>query len=835
MRLKDERIRMTNEVLSGIKVVKLYAWEPALEDVVDEIRVKEMSLVRKAGIVKTLADMLNIAAPFLVALVTFATYTLSSPDNVLTPQIAFVSLTLFNQLRGPLMMAADLISQTVQVVVSNKRLKEFLIAEELSETAVDRDQDDEYYTDSADMSSTAFAWDRNEPPQLHDVCLKVHRGQLVAVVGTVGAGKSSEMEKLRGYVGVRGTVAYVPQQPWIRNGTLKDNIIMDKEFDKAAYEAVLENIGHSWAIVPQGYRCCRAGTIAHLDTYDNLLENPDASEILQESAQKSEEVPATEELELSEEDTEERGMDADEASQGKKQRQKLIEDETSALGRVKFSIYLAYFNSMGIFRYFIPFLITLTLNSVFVMLRSLWLTDWSNDNIPGADETLAKPLGIRLGVYALIGSLEVICLYLALTTLILGGVAASLKLHKPLLHNILRSPLSHFDVTPLGRILNRLGKTCIIISISTPLFIVVIIPIFVIYLLILRYFIPCSRQLQRLASLTRSPIYSHFGESVQGSTTIRAFGWTEMFKRQNKEKMVVSAAGAFGEHATSLLAVMSRDWGTITAGAIGLSVSYSLNAPWRRQRRPPAGWPSKGEVDISGYSTRYRPGLDLVLKGLSVHISAGEKVGVVGRTGAGKSSLTLALFRIIEPAGGSILLDGVDITSVGLHDLRERLTIIPQDPVLFSGTLRFNLDPTSKYSDAEIWSAIEMASLKPFVESLPFGLQHQIDESGENISVGQRQLVCLTRALLRKSRILVLDEATAAIDGHTDALIQGTIRKQFEDSTVITIAHRLNTILDYDRVLVMESGRVAEFAPPQQLLANKNSIFYSMAASAGLV
>ncbi|EYC10165.1 hypothetical protein Y032_0057g2801 [Ancylostoma ceylanicum] len=1020
MRLKDERIRMTNEVLSGIKVVKLYAWEPALEEVVDEIRVKEMSLVRKAGVVKTLADMLNISAPFLVALVTFATYTLSSPDNVLTPQIAFVSLTLFNQLRGPLMMAADIISQTVQVVVSNKRLKEFLVAEELSETAVDRDQDDEYYANSADMESTAFAWDRNEPPQLHDVCLKVHRGQLVAVVGTVGAGKSSlllallgEMEKLRGYVGVRGTVAYVPQQAWIRNGTLKDNIIMDKEFDKTAYEAVLEacalkqdlaqlangdqtEIGEkgvnlsggqkarvalaravyqdrdvyllddplsavdahvskhifSNVIGPDGLLAkktrilvthglsylkdtdvvavMRGGTIAHLDTYDNLLENTDASEILQESAQKSEEVPITEESDLSEEDTEERAADADEvlsvisktsrvskrsrkASQGKKQRQKLIEDETSALGRVKFSIYLAYFNSMGIFQYFIPFAITLTLNSVFVMLRSLWLTDWSNDNIPGADEALAKPLGVRLGVYALIGSLEVVCLYLALTTLILGGVAASLKLHKPLLHNILRSPLSHFDVTPLGRILNRLGKdmeivdlrlssnfrflavafmnvlqTCIIISISTPLFILVIIPIFVIYLLILRYFIPCSRQLQRLASLTRSPIYSHFGESVQGSTTIRAFGWTEMFKRQNKEKLEthvrcsyfslisnrwlsvrLELLGSTVILATSLLAVMSRDWGTITAGAIGLSVSYSLNitfmlnlfvrqvsevetnvvaverikeytetaveAPWRRQRSPPAGWPSKGEVDISDYSTRYRPGLDLVLKGLSVHIAAGEKVGVVGRTGAGKSSLTLALFRIIEPAGGTILLDGVDITSVGLHDLRERLTIIPQDPVLFSGTLRFNLDPTSKYSDAELWSAVEMASLKPFVESLPFGLQHQIDESGENISVGQRQLVCLTRALLRKSRILVLDEATAAIDGHTDALIQGTIRKQFEDSTVITIAHRLNTILDYDRVLVMESGRVAEFAPPQQLLANKNSIFYSMAASAGLV
>ncbi|VDO76241.1 unnamed protein product [Heligmosomoides polygyrus] len=574
--------------------------------------------------------------------------------------------------------------------------------------------------------------------------------------------------------------------------------------------------------------------------------------------------------------------------------------------QVKFSIYMTYFKSMGILRYFVPFAVTLLLNSAFVMGRSLWLTDWSNDNVPGADASLAQSLGLRLGIYAVLGTLEVVFLYMALTSLILGGVAASLKLHKPLLHNVLRSPLSHFDVTPLGRILNRLGKdmetvdlrlssgfrflavafmsvlqTCVIISISTPLFIVVIIPIFIIYFLILRYFIHCSRQLQRLTSTTRSPIYSHFGESIQGATTIRAFGWTEMFRKQNLEKLEkhvrcsylslisnrwlsvrLEWLGSTVILATSLLAVMSRDWGAITAGAIGLSITFMLNlfvrqvsdvetnvvaverikeytettveAPWRGQQPPPSDWPSKGELSIENYSTRYRPGLDLVLKGLTVHVSPGEKVGVVGRTGAGKSSLALALFRIVEPVEGRILLDGVDITSVGLHDLRERLTIIPQDPVLFSGTLRFNLDPTSKYSDQELWTAIESANLKPFVESLPQRILHQIDESGENISVGQRQLVCLTRALLRKSRILVLDEATAAIDTHTDILIQATIRKQFEESTVITIAHRINTILDYDRVLVMDGGRVAEFDSPQQLLANRHSIFYSMAASANL-
>ncbi|XP_047736318.1 ATP-binding cassette sub-family C member 3, partial [Hyalella azteca] len=202
-------------------------------------------------------------------------------------------------------------------------------------------------------------------------------------------------------------------------------------------------------------------------------------------------------------------------------------------------------------------------------------------------------------------------------------------------------------------------------------------------------------------------------------------------------------------------------------------------------------------VRFSKFSTRYRKGLDLVVRDIDVTVQSGEKVGIVGRTGAGKSSLTLSLFRIIEAAVGQIIIDGVDIAKIGLHDLRSRLTIIPQDPVLFSGTLRMNLDPTTAI-------------------------------------VGQRQLVCLARALLRKTRVLILDEATAAVDLETDDLIQKTIREQFSACTIITIAHRLNTILDSNRVLVLDKGVVQEFAPPADLLKNKQSLFYSMAKDAGL-
>lgn len=224
-----------------------------------------------------------------------------------------------------------------------------------------------------------------------------------------------------------------------------------------------------------------------------------------------------------------------------------------------------------------------------------------------------------------------------------------------------------------------------------------------------------------------------------------------------------------------------------------------------------------------------------MLKQIDCQIESGQRVGVVGRTGAGKSSLTLALFRLIEPSSGTISIDSVDISKIGLYELRSKLTIIPQDPVLFTGTLRVNLDPFESYSDEQIWTALELAHLKTFVSSLPQQLNHQISEGGGNLSVGQKQLVCLSRALLRRSRILVLDEATAAVDVETDDLIQETIRKEFKDCTIVTIAHRLNTILDYDMILVMDSGVIREYDSPKALLEDPDSIFYSMAKDAGLV
>ncbi|XP_061456062.1 multidrug resistance-associated protein 1 isoform X4 [Rhineura floridana] len=245
-------------------------------------------------------------------------------------------------------------------------------------------------------------------------------------------------------------------------------------------------------------------------------------------------------------------------------------------------------------------------------------------------------------------------------------------------------------------------------------------------------------------------------------------------------------------------------------------------------------WPTEGRIEFKGYSLRYRPELDLALKDISLKINGREKIGIAGRTGAGKSSLAMGLLRLVEAAAGEIVIDGTNIAKMGLHDLRSKVTIIPQDPVLFSGSLRMNLDPLSVYSDEEIWTALDLMVLKSFVLDLPDQLAHECSEGGENLSVGQRQLICLARALLRKARILVLDEATAAVDLETDLQIQSTIRMQFSECTVLTIAHRVNTIMDYDRILVMERGRVAEFDTPEILIAQKG-LFYRMAEESGLV
>ncbi|KRY67187.1 Multidrug resistance-associated protein 1 [Trichinella pseudospiralis] len=1038
MKYKDERMKLINEILNGIKVLKLYAWELAFGKQVNNIRKKELDILKTASYYRAATSFIWTCAPFLVAVVVFTTYVLSSPDNILTPTTAFVSLSLLNILRFPMSVLPMLISFVVQALVSNKRIKRFLIYEELNMAAVDRNANQD---DAIKVTDGEFAWDDTiERPTLQNINFSIKPGELVAVVGQVGAGKSSflsailgEMEKRNGTVGIKGSVAYVPQQAWIQNMTVRENILFNKPYRSDLMKKVLDGcslnrdlqllsggeeaeIGEKGVNLSGGQRqrisLARAvyqnadiyllddplsavdshvgqhifenvisnngllknktrvfvthglgylkdadkiivlnnGTISEIGTYNELLSRKGAfAKLIETYIQERNEDEAFSDdvideiiedaakvdLRLYERSISSVGSDGSRkrvktsnqfdtddyvkdyekeyskmlSSKKKQNEGKLIQEEEAAVGNIKAKVYLDYIKAIGFFSTFAITMLYITSNG-FSVGASFWLADWSYDANRYANETTSTD--VRLGIYASLGILQGIFILLATTLLSYSMVLASRDIHESLLNNLLRSPMSFYDVTPLGRILNRIGKdidviddtlpltvrtwimaglgvlsVLLVILISTPIFAAVIVPIAILYYFLQKIYIRSSRQLKRIESITRSPVYSHFQESLTGAAVIRAFQVQERFIFESERRLDenqtsfyqnevsnrwlavrLELIGNFLVLMAALFAVISRE-DKISAGIVGLSVSYALQitqsmnyavrmtgdletnivavertneymhtpteAALTSDERLPNDWPTNGTIQFSDYKLRYREGLELCLKGITCFIRGGEKIGIVGRTGAGKSSLTLALFRIVEPAGGSLLIDNTDITKIGLHDLRSRLTIIPQEPVLFCGTLRINLDPYDAYSDQDIWRNLERAHLKAFVSSLPDKLQHRISEGGENLSVGQRQLVCLARALLRKTKILILDEATAAVDLETDDLIQQTIRLHFSDCTVLTIAHRLNTIIDNDRIMVLDAGRIAEFEPPQQLLNNKNSIFYSMAKDAGLV
>lgn len=460
--------------------------------------------------------------------------------------------------------------------------------------------------------------------------------------------------------------------------------------------------------------------------------------------------------------------------------------------------------------------------------------------------------------------------------------------------------------------------TLFVIAYSTPAFLIAVPPLAFTYICVQDYFIKSSGSIKRLISVSRSPLYQHFSETLTGLSTIRVMkGLKDQFIRENEVRgdVITTRLNAFNldnrwlqirlEVLGGMTIFISASLAVLNAGKldpsiVGLALSYALNmigmigwlvrtysqvqcvlvsvervdeysekpteAPAETGVRLPPNWPDQGRVVFKNYSARYREGLDLVVKDVSFTVQPSEKVGIVGRTGAGKSSLTLALFRIIEAAdsywakasdpsfsaknqsedamalyseinggGGSIEIDGIDISTLGLDALRQHLSIIPQDPTLFAGTIRHNLDPFETQSDKELWEALERAHLKDHISTLPGGLSFEVAQNGENFSVGQRALICLARALLRKTKVLILDEATAAVDVETDDLIQKTLRREFKDRTVLTIAHRIKTVMDSDKILVLEKGRVQEFDAPKVLLQEHDSLFYQLADQAGEV
>uniref|UniRef100_A0A2K5RIG8 Multidrug resistance-associated protein 1 n=1 Tax=Cebus imitator TaxID=2715852 RepID=A0A2K5RIG8_CEBIM len=1037
MKSKDNRIKLMNEILNGIKVLKLYAWELAFKDKVLDIRQEELKVLKKSAYLAAVGTFTWVCTPFLVALCTFAVYVTVEEKNILDAQKAFVSLALFNILRFPLNILPMVISSIVQASVSLKRLRIFLSHEELEPDSIERlPVKNGGGTNSITVRNATFTWARSEPPTLNGITFSIPEGALVAVVGQVGCGKSSllsallaEMEKVEGHVAIKGSLAYVPQQAWIQNDSLRENILFGCQLEERYYRSVIQACAllPDLEILPSGDRTeigekgvnlsggqkqrvslaravyCNSDVYllddplsavdAHVGKHifenvigpKGMLKNktrilvthgvsylPQVDIIIVMSGGKISEMGSYQELLArdgafaeflrtyasteQEQDPEDNGVTGI-SSPGKEAKQmengllvtdragkqlqrqlsssssysgdisrchnstaelqkaeakqeetwKLMEADKAQTGQVKLSVYWDYMKAIGLFVSFLSIFLFMC-NHVASLASNYWLSLWTDDPIVNGTQEHTK---VRLSVYGALGISQGIAVFGYSMAVSIGGIFASRRLHLNLLDNVLRSPMSFFERTPSGNLVNRFSKeldtvdsmipqvikmfmgslfnvigACIIILLATPIAAVIIPPLGLIYFFVQRFYVATSRQLKRLESVSRSPVYSHFNETLLGVSVIRAFEEQERFIRQSDLKVDENQKAYYPSIVANrwlavrlecvgncivlfaaLFAVISRH--SLSAGLVGLSVSYSLQvttylnwlvrmssemetnivaverlkeysetekeAPWQIQETaPPNSWPQVGQVEFRNYCLRYREDLDFVLRHINVTINGGEKVGIVGRTGAGKSSLTLGLFRINESAEGEIIIDDINIAKIGLHNLRFKITIIPQDPVLFSGSLRMNLDPFSQYSDEEVWMSLELAHLKDFVSALPDKLDHECAEGGENLSVGQRQLVCLARALLRKTKILVLDEATAAVDLETDDLIQSTIRTQFEGCTVLTIAHRLNTIMDYTRVIVLDKGEIQEYGAPSDLLQQRG-LFYSMAKDAGLV
>ncbi|XP_029289597.1 ATP-binding cassette sub-family C member 8 [Cottoperca gobio] len=421
-----------------------------------------------------------------------------------------------------------------------------------------------------------------------------------------------------------------------------------------------------------------------------------------------------------------------------------------------------------------------------------------------------------------------------------------------------------------------------VISYVTPVFLVALLPLAVACYFIQKYFRVASRDLQQLEDSTQLPLLCHFSETVEGLTTIRALRYEPRFRQRllqftdanNIASLFLTAAnrwlevrmeyiGACVVLVAAVASITNSLYNQLSTGLVGLGLTYALMVSnymnWMVRNladmevqlgsvkringllktepenyeglltasQVPDGWPREGEIKIQNLSVRYDATLKPVLKNVNAHINPGQKVGICGRTGSGKSSFSLAFFRMVDMFEGRIVIDDIDIAKLPLQTLRSRLSIILQDPILFSGAIRFNLDPEMKATDEMLWEALDIAQLKPVVKALPGGLDAMVTEGGENFSQGQRQLFCLARAFVRKSSILIMDEATASIDMATESILQKVVMTAFADRTVVTIAHRVHTILNADLVIVMKRGIILEYDRPEALLDKEDSIFTS--------
>ncbi|XP_023634190.1 ABC transporter C family member 13 isoform X2 [Capsella rubella] len=985
MKLKDERIRKTGELLTNIRTLKMYGWDNWFATWLKETRANEVTHLATRKYLDAWCVFFWATTPTLFSLCTFGLYALMG--HQLDAATVFTCLALFNSLISPLNSFPWVINGLIDAFISTRRVSKFLCClEHKKDSSIDSGLASEDLAVFVEDASCTWSSNIEEDYNLtiKNVSLRVPKGSFVAVIGEVGSGKTSllnsllgEMRCVRGSILLNGSVAYVPQVPWILSGTLRENILFGKLFDSKRYFDTLSAcaldvdishmVGGDMACIGdkgvnlsggQRARLALARAVYHSsDMYllDDVLSAVDSQVgcwILQRAllgpllnkktrvmcTHNSQAISCadivvvmdkgkvkwsgpvinipksiyptvslTNDFDMSspnhftkrKEPLSTKKEDVDEISEAAD----IIKLEERKEGRVEVMVYRNYAVFSGWF-ITIVILVSAVLMQASRNGNDLWLSYWVDKTGRGVSHYSTSFYLMVLCIFCIINSILTLVRAFSFA---FGGLKAAARVHNALISNLINAPIQFFDQTPSGRILNRFSSDLYTIDDSLPfilnillanfvgllgiivvlsyvqvLFLLLLLPFWYIYSKLQFFYRSTSRELRRLDSVSRSPIYASFTETLDGSSTIRAFKSEDHFVARFIEHLTVYQRTSYSEIIASLwlslrlqllgamivffVAVMavigSRGNFPIsfgTPGLVGLALSYAaplvsllgsfltsftetekemvsiervlqyMDVPQEEVsgRQSLSGkWPVQGVVEFHNVTMRYIPTLPPALNNISFIVQGGMQVGVIGRTGAGKSSILNALFRLTPVCNGEIMVDGININHLPVRELRSRLAVVPQSPFLFQGSLRNNLDPLGSNEDWRIWEILEKCKVKAEVEKAG-GLDSNLKESGCSFSVGQRQLLCLARALLKSSKILCLDECTANVDVHTASLLQSTISSECKGVTVITIAHRISTVRDLDSILVLDRGILVEQGKPKHLLQDDSSAFSS--------